>query len=252
MKLARRISQNPMFILFLISSFLFASCSNNNDEILASNDNKLSGEEMFKQIFFMQGGENNLLKNNPTYAIHLEKVEKLNSKQKEESYKFTSELVNLMKKESPNYFNEFEIAIKSKNPEIINENLKNGGFLLQQAIIKSSQKELLLEAKAIYKQKYGNAEIKDQAQLNKITNELTKELLNNKTNEALQSKEACLTVAGVVAAVVWEVVAVVNVAAFVTALTCFWGANYCLQTISQYEDQTFTQEKLIVDIIENY
>ena len=111
MKLARKISQNPMFILFLISSFLFASCSNNNDDVLTSNDNKLSGEEMFKQIFFMQGGENNLLKNNPTYAIHLEKLQKLNSKEKEESYKFTSELIGLMKKESPNYFNEFEIAI---------------------------------------------------------------------------------------------------------------------------------------------
>ena len=254
MKLARKISQNPMFILFLISSFLFASCSNNNDDVLTSNDNKLSGEEMFKQIFFMQGGENNLLKNNPTYAIHLEKLQKLNSKEKEESYKFTSELIGLMKKETPNYFNEFEIAIKSKNPEVINENLNKGGFLLQQAIIKSSQKELLLKAKAIYEKKYSGTKIENQEEINKITDELSKELIAG-TN--FQSKEAAIAVAlaaaAVVAAVIWEVVAIVNVAALATALTCVWGANYCrTDNYSNNSTQDFTQEKLIVDIIENY
>ena len=43
------------------------------------------------------------------------------------------------------------------------------------------------------------------------------------------------------------------VAALATALTCVWGANYCrTDNYSNNSTQDFTQEKLIVDIIENY
>lgn len=266
MKSIRRIAHNPVFIFLLLTNFLFVSCS--KDEFSSSKtdqssgeftSNKISskkeltGEQLFRQVFFMQGGNNNLLANIPTYAVNIEKIEKLDAKQKKSSENFINEIVSLINKKNPNYFNEFKNTIQSDNPYAIDSELKNGSKLIIASIKESSKSKIVEKATEIYQKKFGSTKIKNQTDFDQIKQELTKEIINN-TNVTSKEELVCvaLAVAAVVAAVAWETVAVANMVAVASVFVYTKGKFWSVTDEFARQEAKLINEEVVVNLIQIY
>jgi SdpC family antimicrobial peptide len=129
MKNIRKIASNPMFIITLTISFLFASCSSdtNNENIELSksiSNSKISGEDLFKSIFFSDGALTGKVTSlNSSFDI--------NSLNKSELAKYRAsekEAIDYLKGIDSNYFNKFQSNIYLKDPETISNTIKKAAM----------------------------------------------------------------------------------------------------------------------------
>ena len=129
MKTIRKIAHSPLFIFFLITNFLFVSCSsdlsNNNDlEKLntdlgvASKTKSFTDEDVFKGVIFFEGevaekmGSYKDL-NFRTYTNKKSDIDK--------ALKFQKEILNLIKIQNPNFLSNFRLKIGSGNFYVVKE-----------------------------------------------------------------------------------------------------------------------------------
>ncbi|MFV7236014.1 hypothetical protein [Flavobacterium sp. ZB4R12] len=108
MKKIRKISSNPLLLVLLVATFLFASCSNDtgSSELTKStseNNAKISGEELFKSIVFADGVLTDKIPS-------LKSISNVNTLKKSELIKFRAienEAIAYLKKKDANYFKNF-------------------------------------------------------------------------------------------------------------------------------------------------
>lgn len=129
MKKLRTIASNPLFLITLTVSFLFASCSHDidNDTVELSkikSSNKISGEDLFKSIFFSDG-------NLTSRVVSLNSTFDVNSLSKSELLKYReseNETIEYLKKIDADYFNKFQSNIYLKDPEVISNTIKKAAL----------------------------------------------------------------------------------------------------------------------------
>ncbi|NAW50480.1 hypothetical protein GNY06_03455 [Elizabethkingia argentiflava] len=257
MKKIRFFMQNKIVLTSFSSIVLLASCSReespNKEEV--QQVTKITGENIFRQIFFLQGGEANVLKSIPTYSYNLEKIEDLSSKEKSASEKYINEIVNILKQNNSNYFNDFESKMKSKDPYIIDQSLKQGAEDIVTAIKNSSEKKRYNSAMKIYKDKYKSASLKTAKDLENLKlnleNDLKKQALVERSQAMMPEAAACLATVSVVAVVAWEVAAAANVVAAVTVFVWKYAKFFGVQE-SDSSTSSLTNEEVVAAIINNY
>ncbi len=128
MKTFRKKLKSISFILgFLI---LFASC-NQYSEIESSKNKKLTGKQLFSEIYF--GLSNNL---NLDYVEKMQYYYDLNKINSNEIKLDLDKIVNKIQELNPHFFENFKTNLNSKNLYVINDELKKGSEVLKSAILK--------------------------------------------------------------------------------------------------------------------
>lgn len=116
MKEIRKFTRNPIIAIFMCSLILTISC--NSDEAILPEPQIFNGEELFRSIIFMDGEATSLI---PLLSIkNAEIYEMLGDQEKIQEYKnLQNEAIEYIKNNSENFFDDFQKAILSKNPEKI-------------------------------------------------------------------------------------------------------------------------------------
>lgn len=203
MKKIRKISSNPLSLAVVMVSFLCLSC-NKADDILDSDAPKaitlknaqLSGKELFKSIFFVDGQATELL---PVLTSNVKIYDYLQSEEEIAEYKaFQEKVILYVDSKHPEFFGDFQQKMYSQDPVAIKETL-----------IKSTELMLPFLSEAMggtgldYDITESNAE--DIAELKLIFDDLQSQV----ENSTMASGVAVLALAvAVVAAVVFYVVAI--------------------------------------------
>lgn len=133
MKTCRKIAQHKIFMLLLISSFLFFSCG--KEEMSSSTDNPaakqisasvaklgrtLTGEELFINIVYADG----ILADAVPAIASISNIHQLASKDLVDYRKNETESIAYLKSLSAGYFSNFATQIYSKDPEKISYTVK--------------------------------------------------------------------------------------------------------------------------------
>src|SRR5690606_9568739 len=134
METIRKITKNKFFATIMSFVLLFTSSYQVNAINIEINVNAgLSGEEMFREIFFFQG--NIPIEDLPT-AIQ-EEVNSLKNFTKSEQEKRDEALdnvVNIIKQTNPDYFDNLKNAVQSKNHYEVKKEIAVGGTLIINAL----------------------------------------------------------------------------------------------------------------------
>ncbi len=124
MKKIRKFASNPLFLVTLTLCFLFASCSTDVSservELSKPVNGRISGEDLFKSIFFSDG-------NITTKVVSLNSSFNINNLSKSELTEYRTsenEIIAYLKKMDSNYFTKFQSNIYLKDPEIISNTIK--------------------------------------------------------------------------------------------------------------------------------
>lgn len=126
--------------MILAASLLFVSCSQYDDNLSDGNrlQDKYSGEEIFKGLFFFQ---NNISENVPLLKTMKESLDKM--KNHEDITLALTDISNttvaFINKKHPNFFNELKTVLKSGNRFEIEEKLSKASSLIEQALFSSSK-----------------------------------------------------------------------------------------------------------------
>jgi hypothetical protein len=232
-------------VLVIVS---FASCTNKD-----KNTQLYTGEELFRGIFFCEG---NIPSQISSFAIIKGYLDTLNQAKKTEYTNFTNKITSAVKNLSPNYFNNLLEAIKSKDNYAIDESLNTGAKLLQVALATSIEYSYFLNIPdtALATIDFKPYDLSKQSDLNNLVSLLAGKMksLPQITNP---NNKICLAIAVVVALVVWEAAAIVNVAAIATvyaavyAKVCFWGSS--LRGTTDISSGVSFQRELIIKNISN-
>lgn len=207
-----------LFMSFLI---LFVSC--NQDDINTNIAlNELSGEELFKSIIFVDGEATSSIPILDNINIY----ETLGSQEKIDEYKrLQNETIEFIKKQSPNYFNEFKSNITSKDAQKISSTLNEvGNYLIPFA--NERLKVHGIKAEDIVK------DYKDKFNVDELS-------INN------SSKEVCLYEAIVIVAV-----AVAAAAVYIWAAVARWEVVTYPDAQIQKQGSLYNEE-LSISIAEN-
>lgn len=125
MKQIRKISGNPIFIILLTFSFLFASCS--EESIVPNTIDNISGKELFKSIVFADGS---ITSDIPA----LQKVgiaENLTAEQLIEFRTFQNKAIEYLESTDENYFKNFKQNIMTRDVETISKTLSDSSKSLE-------------------------------------------------------------------------------------------------------------------------
>ncbi|PJJ59218.1 hypothetical protein [Hymenobacter chitinivorans] len=210
-----------------LTSFLAVSCS--KDELQApapaassSVQASVSGETLFRGIFLMEGKIATKLHTLDAFRLAMEKAAKSDPNYVQNRLKGNNYLVALVRKLDPNYFDELKAAVASQDFAKIDVTMRKGGMLIQAAALGGRSTGAVQERKALVESmdltKY---DFKQEASVTQFMQDAKQKLAESGTGDEASlmqqdELEMCLTVAAVVAAVVWEAVAVVNVAVVAT------------------------------------
>lgn len=110
------------FMAFLV---LFVSCEQYGDGVETPVESKLSGEEIFKSIFFGTGEFSN---RTILLSQISESVNKLNSEQKNEYLSNIDVLTKAINVNNPKFFSSFEQSIKSNNHHYVKSAIEKGSI----------------------------------------------------------------------------------------------------------------------------
>lgn len=207
MKSIKAIVKSKFFATTMSCLILFATTYQTHATTLDIFENKnLTGEQMFREIFFFQGGKmlNKIPKSfqrEVTLANNLSNTEKLKRDQ------IIENIVGLIKANSPSYFNNLKKAIQSKNPYKVKDIMNTGSELIVNSLgIQSDFKEL--------QKQLGDRKIdlSDRNQIEQLKKELSSKA-NASSKQELVGEDACIAVAvvGVLAIAVVGVAVVVSV-----------------------------------------
>lgn len=144
MKKIREISGNPVFIIMLTFSFLFASCS--EEAVVSNTIENISGKELFKSIVFADG---NLTANVPALQ-KINVTENLSKEQLIEFRSFQNKAIEYLESTDKNYFDNFKQNIMTRDVETISKTLSNSSKSLEPLvnILAKDQKLNIEEIKA--------------------------------------------------------------------------------------------------------
>lgn len=144
MKKIRKISGNPIFIIMLTFSFLFASCS--EEAVVPNTIEDISGKELFKSIVFVDG---NLTSKVPALQ-KINVTENLSKQQLIEFRAFQNKAIEYLETTDKNYFDNFKQNIMTRDVEIISKTLSNSSKSLEPLvnILAKDQKLSIQEIKS--------------------------------------------------------------------------------------------------------
>lgn len=125
MKNIRKISGNPVFIIMLTFSFLFASCS--EEAVVPNTIENISGKELFKSIVFADG---NLTANIPALQ-EINVTQNLSKEQLIEFRTFQNKALEYLESTDKNYFDNFKKNIMTRDVETISKTLSNSSKSLE-------------------------------------------------------------------------------------------------------------------------
>ena len=130
MKTIRKTAKNKFFAPIMSFILLFSTTFQANAAPLKIDvATEISGEQMFREIFFFQGGK--MIESLPN-SIQQEyaAVNNLTPAERSKRNEVIDNVIALIKSNNPNYFTTLKDAIKSKNPYEVQENLRKGGNLI--------------------------------------------------------------------------------------------------------------------------
>ena len=120
-------TQNPLRISFLslvlLSMVLFTSCTQ-KEETAEMQNAMLSGQELYKSVFFADG---EFATNIKSYESSINAISSLTANQKKQFDKDVAELLSVIEKDSPDFFDNFKTAMLSKDHREIEKALMDGG-----------------------------------------------------------------------------------------------------------------------------
>lgn len=240
-----------IFLLFTFFTSIFLLTNCDQDDTINYVDNKPSGEELFKAIFFLEG---DLAKRISYYQPILAQMDEFEKKHPE-IIKSKSQKINyfieLIKKNDNAYFNNLKNSIESKDVKKVESSILQGGDLIKAVAIIDYSK--MNSSDVLDKYDFSN---KNDLKTFLKNNEKTYEKLLNDDENSIQNinpnKEACLFPYAVVAAVVWEAAAAVNVVAIATAVAitkaAFWDPTESVEANSKnsLEKDIFLKKLLLI------
>jgi len=103
-----------LFMAFLV---LFVSCEQYDDGVETPVENKLSGEEIFKSIFFADG----VLTEKLPSLSSIDTKGKLSESELTKFETYKTEIVDFLKGKNQNYFEDFQKVMYSQNPSLISK-----------------------------------------------------------------------------------------------------------------------------------
>lgn len=143
--------------------------------------------------------------------------------------KFNDKIVASIKATNPQYFDELKAAVAGKSLFQIKQEMVKGGSLIIAALENGQDTgPLIKSAKVIAEATKDNYNLNNKADVQKFSDNIKNKLLTSNavvknspgitraSRPTLLQEDACLTVAAVVALVVWEAGAAVNVVAVAT------------------------------------
>jgi len=123
MKTLRKKLKSISFLMSFI--ILFASCNYYDDNSGVDNSiSEFTGKDLYKSIFFAYG---DFAKNINSYSSNVDNLNKLSLNQKEDIKNDLDDLVKSIETTNPSFFEDFKIAILSKNHRLIDEAIRKGG-----------------------------------------------------------------------------------------------------------------------------
>jgi len=210
----------------------------------------LDGEKLFREIFLFQG--ESVDKKIPYFASVIQSFEKADVAQKEARREFCDELVSNVRISNPDFFSKFEKVIKSDNLYEIKSVLVEGSKLIVNFLLNSEEYGSYTEQARSFvannKEKY---DLSDKDGIDKLSEDLRQKLYETNP-ELLEPSAIALTFAAVVALVVWEGAAIINVLAAVNVsvvvFAVFWGPEVkSSQSLTDLDN-----DRIVVAIAENY
>ena len=239
MKNIKKIAQSKLFGSLMSLLILFAtSHTANATTVDLGIDTKISGEQMFREIFFFQGGT--MSKSLPTpVQSKISSINKLSRKDLSIRDKSVDDIVAKIKVQNASYFNDLKKSISSKNPYAIKEQMNRGAELIMN-VLKLQDADIAKVKKLVQNKKIN---LENDAQVDSLVKELEIELQSDKSLNIQQGKCA---VYGLVLAVV--AVAVVGVA---VAVGVFIWVVDGTDTISK-QSSSLEKDQYVQAIILNY
>ena len=113
------------FMAFIV---LFFSCEQYEDSISTNEENKITGEELFKSIYFGLGPS---LDNISVLERQREFISKMENSQKQIFSENTDQLIRTIRKDFPLFFDSFKEEIISGEHHIIESSLAEGAKMLR-------------------------------------------------------------------------------------------------------------------------
>lgn len=172
----------------------------------------LSGEEMFKGVFFMEGKYAELIPElKATKLTYFS--EQLSAEENASMQAVRNQLIESIKADNPQFFNDFKAILQTGNPSSVKEELKKAQELLTEKALelsKMSEADLQKDTKAMSEFLKNHSNTKDKNALKKFVNNLDKD--NASTDHSGRLLVILLVIAAV-AAVVWAWVKVYDAAA---------------------------------------
>lgn len=213
------------FLGFLV---LFVSCEQYDESIIATPvENKLSGEELFKSVFF---GTGHSLDNVSVLERQREFISKIENSQKHIFNENIDKLIKVIEEDFPLFFNSFKQEIMSGDHYRVESSLDEGAMMLRESVSKlvPNFEDILSEVKRDVSSYADNnyrseKEIPINFQIDKYDNLLSDNMLSDSKNAACSIIFFCA-----IAIVFYAAVAVHNHAAIAGGIVLFfayWGAN---------------------------
>jgi len=272
MKKIRQLSQNGPFAIFLSLALLFVTSCSKNTENARTNPviSTISGEQLFREIFLFQG--QHIEEKIPAYAEVVSVLNNESDVDKAAMLKFNDKIVTSIKATNPEFFDELRAAVSSKGLYQIKQEIVKGGSLIIASIQSNQAMGPLVEsARVIAEATKANYNLNNKEDVQKFSDNIKNKLLasnavtkktltSTDSGRPLLSAEACLTVAAVVAGVVWEVGAAVNVVAvatvgvFVAAVFIYKGKVITSDAAAEASLGlgALTNDKVVVSVSKNY
>lgn len=224
MKTARKLAKNPVFALLLTGLTLFStSCSKQqvSNPATVNQTIEMTGEQMFREIMLIDG--ENIESRIPQYAEGVQSIENLTKEQNEVRIEFINEIVASINKLDPNYFTHFKSTINSGDLYLIREEMAKASKIIQSSIMSSEKYGAYIsQATAIAEASQSEYDFSNPAEVDAFAENIETQLLENNA-ELSQRTIVALAAVVVVAVVVWEAAAFVNVAAVATVAAWAWA-----------------------------
>ena len=223
---------------------LFASCSQYDDssEIKSTiiNDENLSGEDIFKGLFFFQ---NESFNNNISYLNEINSTYISNSKETLENLKKISDIsINYIKETNPHFFDELKSSIYSKNLYDIETIMGKSAVLVEESLLNSKEYSKIMLSSSLLKhnkstmKKLNNLDPENEFDMVEIQKIADDYLADNNQESALVGIFYALGAVVSIGAVIYSVVNWV----------AYWDAFSKTEAIQ--DDNSLTKDEMMVDI----
>lgn len=227
-----------------------AACEKDKTEV--PNQEKLTGEELFKQIVLIEG--NDIDKKIPEYAPIIDELNKLTPEQQEAGKIFNDYIIQQVKSTNPNYFNNLKEAVDSKQLYAIKEVISQSHDVIINALKNSKEHGQLVQAVESFinanPDKYNfNSEQDKEKLMNDLREYLSKEGVVGNPNA-----RGLIIVAAIL---IYQAIAIIQVGA--VALGVYAHTAYARAQTATYPARANTKsmpiltlEKIILSVSLNY